>query len=167
MTSWKNVVGYEGIYAVSSDGTIKRVKPGRATHPGKHLRVHVAKNRRAKLSLTKNGVGRTFDVATLVAAAFFGPRPIGSEINHVDYDPTNNAVSNLEYIPHSENIRHAYRHGFVGGRGERHGHAKLTDHDIQLIRASPVGDTALARHYRVARSTIKAARTHKTWKHLG
>lgn len=121
---------------------------------------------RMKVTLCRDSKQQTLDVARLVAEAFIGPRPVGKQINHIDYHCRNNRADNLEYVTPAENVAHAYKHGFIGGRGERQGHAKLTEHDIALIRRSPLGPTALAAHYNVARITIKQVLAGKTWKHI-
>lgn len=166
MEEWRNVIGYEGVYAVSSFGRVKRTMPGRSTKPGKILKPRTGTRGRKHVALTFNSKAQSLEVHRLVAEAFLGPRPAGKQINHIDYKPLNNRADNLEYISPSENVRHAYRHGFVGGRGEKQWKAKLTSRDIPLIRNSPLGPTALALHYNVTRSTIKKVRNRSTWKHI-
>lgn len=56
--------------------------------------------------------GRIFTTAhVLVMTEFVGPRPEGMDIRHIDGDPGNNALSNLAYGTHSENMRDKRRHG--------------------------------------------------------
>ena len=57
-----------------------------------------------------NGVRRTLLVHRLVAAAFFGlpANPERALINHKDGDKSNNAVVNLEYTTHAENMYHRF-----------------------------------------------------------
>lgn len=43
----------------------------------------------------------------LVASAFLNQVDGKNEINHIDCNPLNNAVENLEWVTHSENIRHS------------------------------------------------------------
>jgi hypothetical protein len=43
----------------------------------------------------------------LVASAFLNQPDGKNEINHKDCNPLNNAVENLEWVTHSENIRHS------------------------------------------------------------
>src|SRR5262245_44844739 len=50
-------------------------------------------------------------VHILVAAAFLGPRPAGYDIDHIDNDRDNNWLSNLRYLPHSENVKRGFHHG--------------------------------------------------------
>jgi len=54
--------------------------------------------------------GSVFKVHRLVAHAFLGPPPSEAawEVNHIDGNYTNNRKDNLEWVSHSENIRHSY-----------------------------------------------------------
>ena len=55
-----------------------------------------------------NGKNTNFAVHRIVANAFI-PNPKGyTEINHKDYDRTNNCVDNLEWVDSSQNKQHAY-----------------------------------------------------------
>ena len=44
-------------------------------------------------------------VHRIVYEAFFGQIPAGYEIDHIDRDPANNAISNLRVCTHAENMR--------------------------------------------------------------
>jgi hypothetical protein len=46
-------------------------------------------------------------VHRLVMEAFLGLNPDRKEVNHIDGDKSNNKLSNLEWVTHSENHRHA------------------------------------------------------------
>src|SRR4051812_39982225 len=48
--------------------------------------------------------GRTTKVHRIVAEVFLGPRPEGAVIRHLDGNPLNNAVSNLEWGTPSDNM---------------------------------------------------------------
>ena len=131
---WKHVVGYEGWYEVSSFGRVRRIKAAQRAVPGTIIKQQSGKQRgRLRVGLSINSTQHTFDVHRLVALAFIGPKPTGKEINHIDYNFKNNNVNNLEYVTKSENLLHAYKNGFVGGRGERQGNAKLTEYDVKMI----------------------------------
>lgn len=59
------------------------------------------------IKIQENGIKSTFLVHRLVAEAFI-PNPNGySEINHIDYDKTNNNVDNLEWCTRLYNIHHS------------------------------------------------------------
>ena len=163
---WRPVKDFNGWYEVSNLGRVMRVRPGKATHCGLILKPSTSNRGRLRVTLTKNGQSKTMEVAMIVASSFLPPRPNGLQINHIDYNCKNNESTNLEFVTPSENILHAYKHGFVGGVGERQHLAKLKSKDISLIRKSPLGSSALAMHYGVSRATIKAVRAHRTWKHI-
>jgi hypothetical protein len=117
IAEWRAVVGYEGRYEVSSLGSIRCIALS-----GRFPRIRELKSslqfregrRSSNLIVTLldgAGVHKTRKVHVLVAAAFIGPRPTGLEINHRDGNTHNNALKNLEYVSHSENMRHSYRMG--------------------------------------------------------
>lgn len=100
---WKDIKGIEGIpdgkYEVSSEGSVRRkghrcVKP---FHNRKYLMV----------KLCNYAFEKTVFVHRLVASAFI-PNPENKrEVNHIDANPENNNVDNLEWVTKDENMRHA------------------------------------------------------------
>lgn len=52
--------------------------------------------------------------------------------------------------------------------GEKNGNAKLTDHDVLMIRQEPVNVTLreIAEKYGVSLMTVHNIRTRKSWKHI-
>ena len=97
---WRPVVGYEGLYEVSSYGNVRSIKRDIILKPrdnGVYLRVN----------LYKNGKLKGCSVHRLVAEAFI-PNPENLEtVNHIDEDKTNNHVYNLEWMTRKENVRHS------------------------------------------------------------
>lgn len=51
-------------------------------------------------------------------------------------------------------------------RGERNGHAKLTEEDVRAIRASSEPYRVLARRYGVCLATLSMVKTGKNWRHI-
>lgn len=104
---WLPVVGYEGLYEVSSDGHVRCVKTG-------HYREMTIKHNRFTgydaVDLRKDGKCRTRTIHRLVALAFI-PNPDGlPEVNHIDEDKTNNNVENLEWCTREyNNLYSSYR----------------------------------------------------------
>jgi hypothetical protein len=63
------------------------------------------------VGLSRDGNVKTVTVHTLVALAFFGPRPDGYDVCHLNGNPANNTPENLAYGSRAENIRDVVRHG--------------------------------------------------------
>ena len=64
-----------------------------------------------QVSLSKDGKTIKRRLHRVVAEAFVGGYFDGAEVNHIDFDRTNNAASNLEWISHQDNIAHSYSNG--------------------------------------------------------
>ena len=107
---WKPVVGYEGVYSVSSFGRIRRDSLARGTSKG-HILKHNFDNRGYPvIQLTRKSKKRSFKCHALVAAAFLGPRPEGLQVNHIDGNYKNNREENLELLcPNCHSLTPNYR----------------------------------------------------------
>ena len=55
-------------------------------------------------------------------------------MNHIDGNPSNNTLVNLEWATQLENIQHAIRTGLMNNKGENHYGVKLTDREVLEIR---------------------------------
>ena len=118
---WRDVVGYEGIYEVSNKGRVRTHKH-KTTYTKKHgvrhwkqlyLKDKTPNGRDVRVALWKNGKPKDFLVHRLVAFAFI-PKIEGKNcINHIDGNPKNNSVENLEWCTHLENNRHAFETGLI------------------------------------------------------
>lgn len=113
---WRDVQGYEDAYQVSSLGRA-RTKTRLVSCHKKHLRTIKGKMLKPiakqtgyiQLGLSKNGKIECGLMHRLVAQAFI-PNPENKpQVNHIDGNPANNHVSNLEWCTVSENGLHAYR----------------------------------------------------------
>lgn len=165
---WRPVVNYEGWYEVSNLGRVRRVKPGKCTYPGKIISGMVMTIGYRCVGLSKcETKSKQRYVHHLVAAAFLGLRPEKHQINHKDGDKLNNRLSNLEYVTHKENARHAARSGLLPV-GENSHCAVLTDDDIRAIRGlhGTMTNRELGAIYRIDNGHIHRIATRQLWKHV-
>lgn len=104
---WRDVVGYEGYYIVSSFGRIasleRKIQCGNITkivHSRiKSTRIKKATDNYAResVSLSKNGIDKKFFVHRLVAESFIANPNNYPDINHINGNPTCNIVKNLRW----------------------------------------------------------------------
>lgn len=172
---WRPIPRWEGFYEASNLGRIRSVdrevtggwgKP--RTAPGKVLRqqpndrsyAHVILKRESKS--TKRGVHR------LVCMAFYGVPASHMHVNHIDGDPSNNRVENLEWCDASHNMLHSYRTGLNSSEGEKNSQAKLTADKVRAIRrlAGSHSCASIARRYGISHSSVSMIVARKRWGHV-
>ena len=113
MEQWKDIDKYPN-YQVSTIGRVKRKK-------GVDSRGYMWQERILKLTpdrngylgvfLSEGGTEKRFQVHRLVATAFIpNPRNVNI-VNHLDCNPQNNDVANLEWCTLAENTAHAVKMG--------------------------------------------------------
>lgn len=167
---WKDVVGYEGYYAVSDRGRIKRVAAGQGAIPGKILTCWPHRNGYRMVTLSVDGVRFSPTVHSLVAKAFLGNRETNQQVNHKNGDKTDNRVTNLEWMTPLENTRHAWDELGIDLRGENSATSKLTEDEVQQIRClygtGNCSQSALARQYSVSVQQVSNILHRKSWAHL-
>ena len=107
---WKDVIGFEGYYQVSSLGEVRSLDRHVNGNCGS---VYVSKGRILKqiedklgyqrVNLCKDGEQIMFLVHRLVYEAFNGKIPEGMQVNHIDEDKSNNRLENLNLMTPKEN----------------------------------------------------------------
>ncbi|MFV2195998.1 NUMOD4 motif-containing HNH endonuclease [Nocardiopsis sp. LOL_012] len=102
---WRAVVGYEGLYEVSSLGNVRSWTPRKNGEP---LTPWLNRNGYLRVALGRDG---HHYVHRLVAAAWLGPCPEGQQTRHLDGDKLNNRAPNLAYGSNSDNLLDSVRHG--------------------------------------------------------
>lgn len=99
MEHWKDVKGYEDYYEVSDQGRIRNKKRNKLVNPYAdsrgYLSVELGYKGKCKVRMHQ-----------LVMQAFKPEEYFeGAEIDHIDGNKHNNALTNLEYVTHAENLR--------------------------------------------------------------
>lgn len=106
---WKDIQGYEGLYQVSNLGNVKSLNY-RNTKEAKLLVPKCNNRGRLWVELINNKQRKPILVHTLVAKAFI-PNPNNyCEINHIDENPKNNIISNLEWCTRQYNVNEYWKH---------------------------------------------------------
>lgn len=169
---WRPVVGYEGLYEVSSLGEVRaidRIVPRRtaeglvAVHRrGGPLAEQFDREYR-RVALSRDGRTKAYFVHCLVAEAFHGPRPPGHEVAHRDGVRPNCAASNLRWLTRRENHAEKRRHG-TAQTGERNPNRKLTQLQVDEIRQATGSIYTVGARFGVSGCTIANIRRGKTWK---
>lgn len=125
---FREIPGYPGYFA-SNDGRIWSDRRGSRRELAKYVE-EINGYRREKTNLYGRPGAK---VATLVCEAFYGPRPDGCEVAHLNGDSLDNRAENLAWKTTAENHADKVLHG-TAIRGARHKLAKLTDDDVHEIR---------------------------------
>ena len=170
---WRDIAGYEGLYAISSRGRVKRIAGGCGAKIGRILKTSKRRGY-VHLSLYRKQVQDTRKAHQLVAQAFLGPKPSERhEVNHLNGIRDDNRFENLEWCTRSENLLHAYH--VLGTmkrpeapKGEQSGGARLTLAEVGDIRALYEGGgityQKLGEQFGVNLSTIGYIVRGDTWK---
>ncbi len=155
-------------YEVSSLGKIRHIKHKRIR---KMQFVRGGRNHTGALRCRVKLHGVKYEASRLVAQAFI-PNPENKpQVNHKDGIPIHNRASNLEWATNQENMDHAVANDLTGF-GRRNANAKLTDEDVEFLRADYVkGDQPYLYEYAevfgVDKSVICKAIRGDTWARAG
>lgn len=101
------IQGYDPVYFADKEGNIYR----------ENKRLSPVNNGIGYFQIKLRSSGKRLNryIHRLVWETFVGPIPEGYEINHIDHDKANNALSNLEVVTHSENLQKTFvKYGYYG-----------------------------------------------------
>jgi hypothetical protein len=159
---YRDVPGFPG-YRVGSDGTLWT---SRNTYGEWKQRVPSKTNGGyLDIRLRKDSASHKRYMHRLIALAFIGEPPDGTEVNHKNGNRLDNRAQNLEYVTRSHNIKHAQ--AVMGSYlGNKKPSVRLTNSQIIEIRlnSSSLSVASLAGQYGASQETIRRiadGRTHR------
>lgn len=176
---WRDVVGYEGCYAVSNTGVVKSldrlcIKNNGVKYrlKGKTIKQRVSRGGYVSVALVRNGEYKTFSVHRVVASSFLNNKSNKPQVNHIDGNKENNVAKNLEWVTCSENIIHAIKTGLLPiKRGVNRSNSKLDDMKVLTIKTmfphNKWTEVMIANHFDIGRGTVNGIRRNYRWRHLG
>lgn len=115
---WKPVIGYEGLYEVSSLGNVRSLWYGK-----KNMKLRTDKDGYLMVNFHKDKKQTTHKVHRLVAETFI-PNPEGKpQIDHINTDKTDNRAENLKWVTQKENNNNplSKKHISTGKLGKNRG----------------------------------------------
>ena len=120
---WQDIKGYEGYYQISNFGRVKSLERHIVVKQARYKEARTMRWRSKILKQHNDGKGypivrpcllgkpATLNVHRLVAQHFIPNPHAKPAVNHIDSNPLNNHVSNLEWCTIAENNAHAVRMG--------------------------------------------------------
>jgi hypothetical protein len=179
LTRWYPVPGYEGRYEITRCGRVRSLPRfvnshaagGQRRIKGKELKLQLIKGYLGFLSVRPDGSKTSAYVHRFIAMLFVANPEGKPHVNHIDGNKTNNDPSNLEWVTHGENMRHAFRTGLTpppqSGPGERSPAAKLNWRAVEQIRALlKEGHThqAVADQFGITKGNVGMIARNETWR---
>lgn len=132
---WKDIKGYEGIYQVSNTGKVRSLdrKVWNYNKKGRVLKMHNNGHGYYNLSLHGNGKEEKHAYVHILVAKAFIPNPNNYEqVNHKDFDKSNNCVDNLEWVSRKQNMLH-YRESAYCKKVEKMREKKFTNKTLKRV----------------------------------
>ena len=114
---WKDIKRFEQYYAISNQGRVwskdrlTRNNGGSYIKKGRILKGVPNNKGYLRVQLKAGGKSERFFIHRLVASHFVMNLENKPDVNHIDSNPLNNKVENLEWVTHRENMHHAINKG--------------------------------------------------------
>jgi len=162
MEIWMDVKGFEGLYKVSSLGSVFMVKKAR------NQTLLKVKNGYILCDLSKNGNKKRISVHRLVSLHFIDNPENKEQVNHKNGIKTDNRVENLEWMTSSENQRHSIETGLKKILKGDQCDSKLKEFQAKIIKYGLKNLTQknISDIYGISRVTVSDIRRGKSWKHI-
>lgn len=172
---WRPIPDWVGFYEVSNDGRIRSVRrlvsinsvtPERKRWMGGTERTLSRwKDGYLGVTLTGGGLRSRMAVHRAVLLAFKGQPGIGNVCRHLNGNPSDNRLDNLEWGSHLDNMQDRKGHGRYSS-GEQHHMSKLTAEQVVSIYKSRGTAADVAAAYGVNQSLIHKIRCGELWREV-
>tara|TARA_R110002126_G_scaffold150778_1_gene297608 strand:- start:473 stop:979 length:507 start_codon:yes stop_codon:yes gene_type:complete len=167
MQEFIEIKGFEGRYAINLKGDVLNIKKNSILKPytngvGYYRITFYGKNKKR----------HQFYVHRLIALHFIPNPEKKGFINHIDGNPSNNDINNLEWCTKSENGKHAYKIGLNYNnpkRGEDNHNSILNDSIVRDIRnrhKNGERQCDISKDLNLSTAHINNIVLNKIWKHL-
>ena len=165
---WKRIEHFPD-YEISDSGIVRRAvaSPRISVPAGKVIKQHISYGY-AHVRLYRERKNINCLVHRLVTHAFLGPCPHGQQVDHINFNRTDNRIGNLRYLTPKANVAHSVSFG-RNYCGERHHSSKLCSTDVSVIRfllknGYPI--LRIARFFNVNRTVIQGIARDRIWKSI-
>ena len=160
------VSNYGRIYDKLSQSFLEFIYPEYVSRHGKQYKLSKP---RPTVYIKINNVEKHFHVGRVILLAF---NPIENfecmEVDHLDGNPNNNIITNLEWVTHEENMRRAKIHNLFP-YGENHHNSKYSDeliHKICIDICNKIPRKEIKDMYKINGQLIDDIRSGRSHRHI-
>ena len=128
---------------------------------------------RKRFFIQVNGKKHTIWLARAIALAFLGPGD-GLEADHIDDDPTNDVLENIQWLSPSENKKKAHDSGQlnkykgkrIGDNSNKHNYDEATIHVVCKMMENGFDPLTICNETGVCIPVINSIKSGKSWVHI-
>jgi hypothetical protein len=130
---WREIRGYQYYYEINEQGEVRsrdrfiHIGEGKFRfYKGRMMKIRINNRGYREVRLSISGRTRTHFLHRLLAEIFI-PNPDNKPyVNHKNGCKTDNSIKNLEWVTHSENVRHAYMNALYSNKRAKYYNSNTT-----------------------------------------